>query len=225
MTKWMAYLASDIIGDLTFSRKFNMMESETNRNIPEIIAQGLGGLNLVSRPSGLDYVADTFRAGYMPMILTLGLDQVLFQKLNKAKQQFQDLSKGQSGWRIKEKELQTRDLFANLLAAKDPESLKGFTEEEFIAESGILIVAGADTVATTMAANLFYCLHYPSALRRLQSEIRDAFADSEAVRTGEQMNSCHFLRACLNETMRLTPPVSALLPREILVRGLIVDGR
>ena len=161
----------------------------------------------------------------MPVILTLRLDQVLFQKLNKAKQQFQDLSKEQAGWRIKEKALRSRDLFANLLEAKDPESLRRLTEEELIAESGILIISGADTMATTMAATLFYCLHYPSALRRLYSEIRDAFSDLEAVRMGEQMNSCTFSRSCLNETMRLTPPVSALLPREILAGGLIVDGK
>lgn len=47
MTKWVKYLASDVIGDLTFSRNWNTLESKENKNIPAVIAQGLAGLNLV----------------------------------------------------------------------------------------------------------------------------------------------------------------------------------
>ena len=49
MTKWMSYLSFDTTGDLTFSRNWNLIESEENRNMPGVISQGLGGLNLVSR--------------------------------------------------------------------------------------------------------------------------------------------------------------------------------
>lgn len=49
MTKWMSYLSFDTIGDLTFSRNWNLIENEENRNMPGVISQGLGGLNLVSR--------------------------------------------------------------------------------------------------------------------------------------------------------------------------------
>ena len=49
MTKWMSYLSFDTIGDLTFSRNWNLLESEENRNIPGVISQGVRGLNLVSR--------------------------------------------------------------------------------------------------------------------------------------------------------------------------------
>ena len=49
MTKWMSYLSFDITGDLTFSRNWNLIESDENRNMPGFISEGLGGLNLVSR--------------------------------------------------------------------------------------------------------------------------------------------------------------------------------
>ena len=48
MSRWMSNLSFDITGDLTFSRNWNLIESDENRNIPEVIAQGLSGLNLVS---------------------------------------------------------------------------------------------------------------------------------------------------------------------------------
>ena len=51
MTKWMSYLSFDNVGDLTFSRSWNLLESEENRNLPGVVSEGLGGLNLVSVPS------------------------------------------------------------------------------------------------------------------------------------------------------------------------------
>ena len=55
----MSNLSFDTTGDLTFSRNWNLLESEENRNIPGVIAQGLGGLNLVGTHSVLsvDYSA------------------------------------------------------------------------------------------------------------------------------------------------------------------------
>ena len=157
------------------------------------------------------------------MILKLRLDQLLFRKLYKAQKQFQALSKGQSGWRMKQKDPAIKDLFSNLLEARDPITLSALTEEELIAEAGVLIVAGSDTVATALTATLFYCLHYPQILCRLQNEIRSVFADVDEIRSSQRLDSCLYLRACINETMRLSPPVGALLPREILAGGLTVD--
>ncbi|KAL8715436.1 MAG: hypothetical protein Q9220_000770 [cf. Caloplaca sp. 1 TL-2023] len=210
MTEWMAYLASDILGDVTFSRNWNLLESEENRNIPAVVAEGLGGLNL---------------AGYMPFILTLRLDKILFRKLNRAQAQFQALSHGQSTWRAAQSNLPGNDLFANLLDSKDPQTQSKLTREELMAEAGILIVAGGDTVATVMTATLFYCLHYPETLLRLYEEIRSTFAQWEEIRMGDQLNSCLYLRACLDESMRMTPPVSALLPRAVLSGGLTIDDQ
>lgn len=161
----------------------------------------------------------------MPTILTLKVDQLLFPNLNKAKEQFKTLSKAQSDWRLKQDSYELKDLFANLLRIRNSKTSSILTEEELVAEAGILIVAGSDTMATAMAATLFYCLHYPSSLARLQAEIRSAFANVDDIRISEQLDSCKYLRACLNEAMRLSPPVGALLPREVLAGGLFVDDQ
>ena len=119
----------------------------------------------------------------------------------------------------------TKGLFTNLLDARDPLTLSALTEEQLIAEARALLVAGLDTVATTLAATFFYCLHFPPALSRLQDEIRSAFAEVDDIRIGEQLDSCHYLRACINETLRLSPPLGALLPRKVLAGGLTVDEK
>ena len=54
--------------------------------------------------------------------------------------------------------------------------------------------------------------------------MRSTFADVEDIVLGPQLTSCRYLRACIDEAMRLAPPVPALLPREVLSGGMTIDG-
>ena len=47
LSKWSAFLTSDIQGDITFSRNWNVLKSTENRRIVEVLPQGVGGLILV----------------------------------------------------------------------------------------------------------------------------------------------------------------------------------
>ena len=53
VTNWLGYLVLDNVGSLTFSQNWNLLRDEENRPLPGIIAQGLGGLNLVRGSSEL----------------------------------------------------------------------------------------------------------------------------------------------------------------------------
>ena len=161
----------------------------------------------------------------MPQVLKLKLDKIFFRRLVKGVRNFQALSKEQSEWRLAHGHMvKTNDLFAALVKAKDPETGRGLTEEQIVAESGSLLLAGSDTVATSLAATFFYCLHCPRTLERLQSEIRATFNDVEEIRVGGKLSSCRYLRACLDESLRLSPPIGSLLPRQVLSGGLTIDG-
>jgi cytochrome P450 len=82
----------------------------------------------------------------MPALLKLGLDKIFLRKLMKGTYEFEALSKEQSDWRISQQgKVDQKDLFAALLQARDPETGKGLTSEQLVAEAGILIVAGTDT--------------------------------------------------------------------------------
>lgn len=164
----------------------------------------------------------------MPFLLKLQLDQLVFRKLAQGTRRFQALSKSISDWRIAQGSSPgpTRDLFSHLLDATDPETGRGYTTEELVAEAGILIVGGSGTTATTLTSTIFYLLHYPRTLETLQGEIRARFRDDdvEEIRIGTRLTSCRYLFACLDEAMRLSPAIGAMLPREILPGGLTVDG-
>lgn len=59
-------------------------------------------------------------------------------------------------------------------------------------------------------------------LKKLQGELRSTFTNVEEVRIGEKLSSCHYLRACLDEAMRLSPSIGGVLPREVLHDGLTI---
>ena len=44
-----------------FSRNWNLIKSEENRNMPGVIAQELGGLNLVSKRSDLSIDSSAYK--------------------------------------------------------------------------------------------------------------------------------------------------------------------
>lgn len=116
-----------------------------------------------------------------------------------------------------------QDFLSYLLHAHDPQTGKGFTQKELDADSGLLIAAGADTTSVTLSAAFFYLSNNPRVLSKLVQEIRGAFDDVEDVRLGAKLNTLVYLRACIDETLRLAPPVPAHLPREVLKGGLTVD--
>ena len=117
-----------------------------------------------------------------------------------------------------------KDFFYYLLNAKDPETGKGFTIPELWGESNLLIIAGSDTTSTALAASFFYLVHNPDKLEKVSKEILESFSDLEAIHSSPKLNGLVYLRALVDEAMRLSPPVGGILPREVLPGGIEVDG-
>lgn len=66
----------------------------------------------------------------------------------------------------------------------------------------------------------------PQVLQKLEEEIRSNFANVEEVDNyfDKKLASCNYLRACIDETMRMSPPVTGTVPPEVLPGGITVDG-
>jgi cytochrome P450 len=86
-----------------------------------------------------------------------------------------------------------------------------------------LTFQGTDTSSTAMSATFFYLCNNLEAYGRACSEVREKFPDGN-VRPGGLLSSCRYLRACIDEAMRLSPPVGSVLWREVQNEGLSVDG-
>lgn len=61
-------------------------------------------------------------------------------------------------------------------------------------------------------------------LAKLNDEIRTAFTSVEEIRGGSKLSECRYLRACIDESLRMTPGVGGILPREVLSGGIVVEN-
>ncbi|VBB80976.1 Putative cytochrome P450 E-class, group I [Podospora comata] len=210
MSDWCNWLAMDILGDLCFGKAFHMLDRPDNRYAVDLVGVAAQRHLL---------------CGTMPIVNKLSLDKILFHKIAAGRAKYMAYSRQQLTERTAlGDETDRRDFFYHLLKARDPETGQGFTTPELWGESNLLIIAGSDTTSTAMAATLFYLVRNPAALAKVTNEIREKFSSLEDIQLGPVLNSCHYLRACIDEAMRLSPSVGGLLPREVLAGGMTIDG-
>ncbi|KAI1380413.1 cytochrome P450 [Hypoxylon crocopeplum] len=121
--------------------------------------------------------------------------------------------------RVAEDKHARHDLYSLVADQINPEDeyLKG---SEIWAEAVFFFPAGADTTSTCLSAAFFYLAHNPIAYEKLAKEIRSTF----------RTTSCQYLRACIDETLRISPPGPGTLWRELSTTEksgdpLIIDGQ
>lgn len=94
-----------------------------------------------------------------------------------------------------------RDLFDLMDEARDPETGKGFSDEQLVDEVATMILAGHETTATALFWALYLLALDPETQEEVASETRGEHLDSMA-----DIDRQKFTRAVIDETMRLYPP-------------------
>ncbi|KAL9013516.1 MAG: hypothetical protein Q9173_001792 [Seirophora scorigena] len=135
-----------------------------------------------------------------------------------------------------------RGRFSIVLDSKDPQTGTSPPERELWAEGSFMMLAGSltgsrctctrligpslgsDNSATTMCATLFYLTANGSVYENLIQEIRHTFSCVEDIRMGAALDSCTYLSACIDESMRMSPPTPRAPWREVQEGGAMVDG-
>ena len=85
-------------------------------------------------------------------------------------------------------------------------------------------MTGSDAISTGMAGCFFYLSRNPEAYKKVCVEVRHAFSSTDEIRTGQKLSSCVYLRACIDESLRMSPPVGGALWREVCNGGLNING-
>lgn len=104
------------------------------------------------------------------------------------------------------------------------------SKDELYGEIESLVIAGADTTASSLAAMFFYLAqeqkkHGSKIQDRLAREVREAFPNLDDIKGGPcLMQDCKYLRAFIQESLRMTPPVASEPSREVREGGIWVDG-
>lgn len=95
---------------------------------------------------------------------------------------------------------------------------------EIVGEVAAIIDAGADTTAIALTQVMELLIKHPKHLATLRQEVDDTLDDDEDVASYDEIKNLPFLRACLDEAMRLIPPTSAGLPRRTPPEGAQIMG-
>jgi cytochrome P450 len=153
----------------------------------------------------------------------MGLGRLLFPTIARDRWRFIEHSRACANERMEMELAAKKDFFYYLLNAKDPETGRGFSTKELWGEANVLMIAGSDTTATALSSTLFHVCKNPATLEKLKAEVRSAFSSPDDIVTGKELADCHYLKACVDEAMRMSPPVPGLLPREV-ISSCKIDG-
>jgi cytochrome P450 len=98
---------------------------------------------------------------------------------------------------------QPRNLLEAMITAAD-ESGSGLNDADVAGNVFIMLLAGEDTTANTLAWMIYLLHQNPQAMARARDEVRRVAPDA-AQFTPEQIGELEFIEACAHETMRLKP--------------------
>ncbi|KAH9904933.1 cytochrome P450 3A31 [Xylariomycetidae sp. FL2044] len=214
MSDWCSYLLFDMMSDVVFGAKYNLLGSSEFRYVPGAINKSNVRMSTLMQFPALakwkinNYLFPDAIAGRTDFVRFVS--RVVKERLGVKKSSLDDQS--------------TMDVFAKVEAAQDPETGKGFTMNEITAESTTLIVAGSDTTSTALATLLFYLAANKNAQEKAAAEVRAAFSSRDDIVISPALNSCTYLRACVDESLRITPPVGVPLWRRV-VRVTTIDSQ
>lgn len=99
----------------------------------------------------------------------------------------------------------------------------GVSQDEIILNSALFIVAGSETTASLLSGLLMWLLRSPDAYRKLTDEIRSNFATAADMHF-TKLQDLPYMNACIDEALRIFPPIPTGLTRTVPKDGDTVAG-
>ncbi|KAH6971939.1 cytochrome P450 [Ilyonectria destructans] len=116
------------------------------------------------------------------------------------------------------------DIIRCIIEDKDGQ-LRRLHNGEIEAEVSVLLDAGSDTTAIALTHVMYNLLRHPRTLNCLRKELDESLHGDDPVASYDQVKNLPYLRACLDESLRLLPPVSFGLNRKTGPAGITIDGQ
>ena len=213
MADWYNYVAFDIVGDLGFGEPFNCLREGVLHPWVAMIFNFIKGMTLV---------ASTRYYPWLEFILMRFLVPTSILKMVEDHyQQALDIIHRRMNLEKQRNDFITPILDQGILYVG--EEGKGMTMPEIESTFSILIIAGSETVGTTLSGITNYLTQTPSALEKLNREIRHTFIEESQI-TITALKELLYLNAVIQEGLRLCNPVPAGLPRVVPQGGDTVCG-
>ncbi|PSN63626.1 pisatin demethylase [Corynespora cassiicola Philippines] len=214
MVSWYNFCTFDIIGDLSFGEPFGCLRdgegSESAAWVPAIYESiKAGALEQATRrfatPGSL---AQRLLLWCIPSIIREYRYRHLRNSTTKTRKRM-------------ENKTDHRDFIWYIL--KQREKKNEVSDDEVIMNAALFIVAGSETTATELCGLTNYLLRDPERFQKLKDEIRGA-CKTEADLNMDILGSLPYMNACIDEGLRIFPPVPIGLLRTVPKGGSLIDS-
>ncbi|KZL75146.1 cytochrome P450 [Colletotrichum tofieldiae] len=210
LTLWYNYCSFDIIGDLAFGEPFGCLEGGDLH--PWVRTFFLMVRVGVALQTGNHF--SVLRRLIMAVLSTRAMRERRLQHLDMTMQKL--LRRIELG----EREGPRADLIEGLLKKKDEWNL---SLDQLEGNAGIIIIAGSETTATLLSGVTYLLLKHPEKMEKLVYEVRTAFGKEDEIDL-TSVNKLTYMLACLDEALRMYPPVPTGLPRTVPEGGATILG-
>ncbi|KAJ4371668.1 hypothetical protein N0V86_008221 [Didymella sp. IMI 355093] len=215
MGKWAQLFAFDVIGEVTFSRRFGFLAAGKDDGSFSAIDSALQSAAWIGQTPWLYWLHDLF----MPYIGNyLGANN-----RNGSLRQFTARECEERKVRGSEH----RDMLRALMDVKEQKPGE-FDDNGVLSMAASNIFAGSDTTGISIGAVLYNLCKHPDCKDKLVKEIQKTVQD-EGLDPTENMpfkvgQAMPYLQACIYEALRLHPAVGMSLPRVVPQEGFEIDG-
>jgi cytochrome P450 len=202
----------DVIGEVTFSRRFGLMEIGVESESLKIIKRAARSASWV---------------GQIPWLYRIHqiLSPIIGQQLalNARNGYIRDFTMQQAQSRLA-RGSDHRDMLSKLIEvnAQKPTEVDHMV---VISMASSNVFAGSDTTAIALRSIFYHLLKNPRRMQRLLKEIDDVTGEMDLDKpvTFEQANRMPYLQAVMNEALRLHPIIGQSLPRVVPEGGLQIE--
>ncbi|KAL4919151.1 cytochrome P450 [Aspergillus aurantiobrunneus] len=211
LVNWLNFTTFDIIGDLTFGEPFGCLDLGAFHSWVALIYQTVkvGALEQATRRFA------TAGSWTQTMLLNMIPDY-----LRKRRRLHLSLSREKVEERLRNGPTEHKDFIYYVLRQQEKYDLH---PNEIILNSALFIVAGSETTANLLSGLFARLVRNTDKMQILCTEMRSAFQHEDEI-TYQRTSQLPFLNACLEEGLRIHPPLPIGLLRTVPKAGDMIDG-
>ncbi|ESK88227.1 cytochrome p450 [Moniliophthora roreri MCA 2997] len=208
LNEWFSFFSFDFMADMAFGGGSNMMASgEDEHGYLQMIEDGSRYVDIICQLPWLSIVLESYVPSMKRAILRLrnfGL-----------KWSTERVQRGGT----------TKDLWYHLSDEANLEEDRPALQT--IAGEGVLaIIAGSDTTSAALTYTIYYLLRNPECYKKAREEVDEVFTGGTVDALDTKLyGNLDYVAACINESMRLMPPVPCNGPREVSAGGKVLCGQ
>ena len=220
---WTNFFTLDAITDIGLSEPLGLLERGHDR----VVAQRLDGSTFEANlrdclyPNSRKQSLLIWSYGHYKLLNKISNIIPFYRRMSESATGWDGIVLGQAAKRLQRYRTGEKldDFFQSLMEDKNgsPHNLEW---GEIVAEINIMMNAGSVTTAIAIANVLYELLKHPKAMERLREEVDAVLEPDEVVAPYDKVKHLTYLRACLDESLRLQPPTPHGLPRKTAPEGM-----